>query len=195
MTISTAQKATLKAAILANPTWAAFPNNSDGNFDLARLLSTELATGPVLLWRTNAPVEQIQNAVDLTKYTPNGAVDDAALTLDLTVQRAVARALYCQTKLMVLQLMLQGRQTIDASGSAVRDSLKDAVTAVPSGLSGANTNPGGGQASVVLPILTRSAYWIEKILSGASQTTGATTAFVIGWEGAISDADVQQARV
>lgn len=50
MSLTTAQKATLKAAILANGTWNAFPNTPDGNFDLAVLLKTD-AAGPVKAWR------------------------------------------------------------------------------------------------------------------------------------------------
>jgi hypothetical protein len=41
MALTDAQKTTLKAAILADPTMSAFPNTSDGNFVSARsVLST-----------------------------------------------------------------------------------------------------------------------------------------------------------
>ena len=39
MALTTAQKQALKAAIIENPTWAAFPMNSDGYFELAAVLN------------------------------------------------------------------------------------------------------------------------------------------------------------
>ena len=63
MTLTTAQKATLKAAIIANPTWDAFPNNGDGNFDLAVVLNVT-ATPDFTVWKTSVPVQAMMDAVN-----------------------------------------------------------------------------------------------------------------------------------
>ena len=59
---NTAQLATLKTAILANPTWAAFPNTSDGNFNLAQLLNQN-ASPTVSAWKF-IPRSDAINALD-----------------------------------------------------------------------------------------------------------------------------------
>lgn len=61
------QKATLKAAILADPTLSAFPNTSDGNFDLAVKLSTELASPANIVWRTNVPLGEVGKTFNATE--------------------------------------------------------------------------------------------------------------------------------
>lgn len=56
--LTNAQALTLKAAITANPTWAAFPMNSDGYFNLALELNLR-AVPDFTVWRTNVPVAQV----------------------------------------------------------------------------------------------------------------------------------------
>ena len=63
MTLTTAQKATLKAAIIANPTWDAFPNNGDGNFDLANVLNIT-ASPDFTVWKRTVTVQAMMNAID-----------------------------------------------------------------------------------------------------------------------------------
>lgn len=58
MALTTTQAQTLKAAIDANPTWAAFPNTSDGAFGLAILLNEE-ATPAYVVWRTSLGLSEI----------------------------------------------------------------------------------------------------------------------------------------
>jgi hypothetical protein len=142
-------------------------------------------------------VNAIVDAINWAQYTPNDSVTDANLSLDLTVQRAVVRALYCQTKQMNLQLMLQGRSTLDCSKANVRAGLRDAVIQVPSGSAGASNNPGGASGATVLAVCVRNATEGEKVLATASQgsdTTGTTTARVMGFEGNVTSDDVQAAR-
>ncbi len=62
--LTTAQYTTLKNAILADPTLNAFPNSSDGNFDLAHKLSVELQPpGTFVVFRNNIPVQAVGNAM------------------------------------------------------------------------------------------------------------------------------------
>jgi hypothetical protein len=55
-------------------------------------------------------------------------------------------------------------------------------------------NPGGVSGTNVLSACTRDARLIEKILTTGPATTGAVTADVMGYEGAISAYDVMDAR-
>jgi hypothetical protein len=61
MPLTTAQKATLKAAITANTTWAAYPMTGDGYFDLARELNKE-ASPAFVVWRTSVSVTETGKA-------------------------------------------------------------------------------------------------------------------------------------
>lgn len=187
-----AQLTALRQAIDANPTWAAIPNNSDGNYALAALLNAP-AVPTFNVWRTEAPVNAILDAINWGTYTPSEAIASA----DPTLTQQVGRLLTIQTKQMNLQLMVQGREVINCSRPNVRGGLRDAVIQVPSGANGAATSPGGANGATVLAQCIRNATEAEKILATASQasdTTGATTARVMGFEGNVSPTDVETAR-
>ena len=187
-----AQLTTLRQAIDANPTWAAIPNNSDGNYALAALLNAP-AVPTFNVWRTEAPVNAILDAINWGTYTPSDAIASA----DPTLTQQVGRLLTIQTKQMNLQLMVQGRDVINCSRPNVRGGLRDAVIQVPSGAGGAATSPGGANGATVLAQCIRNATEAEKILATASQasdTTGSTTARVMGFEGNVSPQDVETAR-
>jgi len=190
--VTPAQLTALRQAIDANPTWAAIPNNSDGNYTLAALLNAQ-ASPAFSVWRTDAPVNAILDAINWGTYTPSDAI---ALT-DPTLTQQVSRLLTIQTKQMNLQLMVQGREVINCSRPNVRGGLRDAVIQVPSGANGAATSPGGANGATVLAQCIRNATEAEKILATASQasdTTGATTARVMGFEGNVTPTDVETAR-
>ena len=76
----------------------------------------------------------------------------------------------------------------------MRKALRDNVIQLPSGVGGAMVVAAGASGVTVLTACTRTALRIEAILAGASATTGAVTAFLIGFEGQISYTDVQEAR-
>lgn len=191
MALTLAQKQTLKAAIDGNPTWAAYPQNSDGYADLAAVLN-QTASPAFTVWRTDAPVANIIDAVTWANYTPNDAVGGS--DTDPLLSRKIGWLLTAQTKQMNLQLMLQGRDTLNASKATLRAGLRDAVILVPTGVGGANTAPGGASGVNVLTACIRSATEGEKILSGALEQTGTVSANVLGFEGNLSGADVQAAR-
>jgi hypothetical protein len=183
--LTPAQLTTLKAAILADPALNAQPNNSDGAFAIAAALNV-VASPQVLLWRTDAKVADIIDAINWAQYTPNDAADGTATFTN--------RILAIQTKQMNLQLMLQGRETLNANKPNIRLGLRDAVTSIPSGAGGAGVNPGGSNGTSVLNNCIRPALRIEAILVGADATTGAVTAKLIGFEGTVSYQDVEAAR-
>lgn len=194
MALSTSQLQTLKAAIDANPVWAAFPQNSDGYFNLAAVLNITAAPA-FTVWHTETPTNAIIDAINLAGYTPNDTILDADSGDFL--QRKNGRLLTSQTKQMNLQILLQGRDKLDCSKALVRSNLRDAVIQLPTGTGGAMTSPGGASGATTLTVCTRLATEAEKILAASAQgsdTTGTVTARVLGFEGKLSAADVQAAR-
>lgn len=191
MALTPAQLATLKAAIDANQTWAAFPQNSDGYNDLAIVLNAT-ASPAFKVWRTEAPTANIIDAITWSGYTPNDVV--ASGDTDPLLSRKIGWLLTVQTKQMNLQLMLQGRDRLDCSKATLRAGLRDAVIQLPTGVGGANTSPGGASGVTVLTACTRNATEAEKILAGAEETTGTVSANVLGFEGALRGQDVESAR-
>ena len=188
------QHAALKAAINANPTWVAFPQTTDGYAALAQALNAP-ATPAFTVWRTEAPISAILDAINFALYTPNDVVGGS--DTDPVLSRKIGWLLTAQTKQMNLQLMLQGRDRFNAAPPNARGGLRDAVIQLPTGAGGANTSPGGASGVTVLTACTRNATAAEKILATASQgsdTTGGVTARVLGFEGVLSGQDVEAAR-
>lgn len=183
MSLTADQIVALRAACFANGTAAAFfqsPGNSSG-------LHTWLnGNDSVNAWRTDANVTAILDAINWSNYTPNDVVAGADVDPLLSVK--IARLLTVQTKQMNLQLMLQGRDRLNTAPTQVRAGLRDAVIAVPTGLSGANTSPGGVSGATVLAACVRTATRAEVMLAAAGQasdTTGTTTARVLTWQGIV----------
>lgn len=186
MTATPAQLTALHADILANPDLSSQADNGDGDFEIARLYN--LAAAPAFsVWRTESPVNDVLDAINFAQYTP------ATGQLDNTVSVS-NRILYIQSKQINLQTMTLGRLSINASRQRIRNALLDATTSVPSGNAGALNDPGGVNGATVLAACTRSATRAEKLLAGNAATTGAVTANLLGFEGAVTPSDVRSAR-
>ena len=179
------QLVALRAACFADQSAAAFfANGGDAN-GLRSYLNTVTAT---TAWRTDAPVDAILDAVTFVNYTPNDAI--SAGDTDPTLSRKIGWLLTVQTKQMNLQLMLQGRQTVNAAKPNVRGGLRDAVIQLPTGAGGANTSPGGASGVNVLSACVRPAKRVELMLanpSSGSDTTGTVTARVMTFEGEVNE--------
>lgn len=181
-TLTTQQLQTLKAAILADATAAAL--YTDGNLDgLAQWLNAAAAPA-VKVWRTEASVNALLDAISFAQYTPAAAADDTILYLN--------RVLLSQVKQMNLQLMLQGRESLNCSPPNVRSGLRDATVNVPTGTGGANLSPGGPGGGTVLNVCTRTATRAEALLAAAAQTTGPVSAQVLTFEGSVSYTDLTE---
>ncbi len=192
MALTTVQIAALKADILANPDLNSQPVTNLGAIEIARLYNLE-STQPV--WRTEAPVNAINDAIDWSKFTPVDSVPAAnAVSGNAEIHQFNGRLLMIQTKQMNLQSMLQGRTIVDASKANIRAGLRDAVIALPAGASGANVVAGGSGGVTVLNAMTRMATRFEKLFAGADATTGAVTAKLLVIEGAVSGEEIQTAR-
>lgn len=181
MSLTPQQKTTLKAALLAAGGDITAAYNAGASSQVADLCNA--ASNPaVSVWRTDAPVSAILDAIDFSKYTPNDPTDSTVLYTN--------RALLAQTKQMNLQLMLQGRESLNCSKANIRASLRDAVIAVPTGVGGAITSPGGANGATVMAACTRAATFAEAALKGASAHTGTVTAFLLDFEGQITVQDI-----
>lgn len=185
MSLTQTQLTALGAAIAADPALSAFPLGSDGALALAQVLNAP-ASPTFTVWRTDAKVSDIADAINWALYTPADAADTTTIYTN--------RALLAQTKQMNLQLMLQGRTTLDCSKANIRAGLRDAVIQVPTGVGGAPTAPGGASGATVLTACTRAASLAEKILAGSPVATGTVTANLLGFEGTVTYQDVQAAR-
>lgn len=179
------QASTLHAAIFAETDPAFVELRNAGSTGAIAEWYSATANPDFLVWRTDAQVSDIINAISLDKYTPNDAPDNTATWTN--------RALAAQTKQLNLQLLLQGKNAIDASKATVRAGLRDAVISVPTGAAGANTSPGGTSGVNVLTACTRKANRIEKLFSSGSETTGTVTASLLTYEGGIGNDAIVQA--
>lgn len=184
MALTNPQLQALKAAINANPTWAAYPMSGDGHYDLAVKLNQE-ASPNFWVWSTNVDVNKLRAAIKWAFLTPFDAPDGT--------QAWANRSLQCQGKQFNIQNIVPFTGTLDASDVNLRDGLQDALQNVRSGVGGASQDAGW---SAVRATLSRKAKRIEKILAdtaigdGSTRTLSATMVF----EGSITDADVMQAR-
>lgn len=174
------QLATLRAYIDTVPAWAALPNDSESALIIAAALN-EPATPAHYGYRTSVSTEDVMDAIVWANFTPNPAPDGTAAWTN--------RSLACQGKQFNVQTMLVGRTSINPSKANIRAGLQDALTDIPSGNNG-NLRQGGWNA--VAALLYRPLTTAEKVLSTGAGTTAAPA--VMGFEGAITFADVQSAR-
>lgn len=195
MALTNAQALLLKAEINGDATLAAQPDNGTGSQFIADALNL-LAAPAFPVWRTSVPTQEIFDAINWALYTPTGAVDDATLSTALIAQQRTAQLMVIQTKQLNLQNMTLGRVSVDASKANIRLGLRDAVIQVPAGAAGVAVAPGGASGATVLNICTRSATRAEKVLvqAGGALQTGTVSASLLGFEGAVSSGDVNQAR-
>ena len=185
MPFTSAQLQAIKAAIIAAPDLNVFPNNGDGNTEVAALLNAP-SNPAVMFWDTRASTATLLDAIDFSRYTQTDAVDGTALQTN--------RLLAVQTKQMNIQTILFGRESIDMSRATIRASIRDAVIQIPAGLAGAPVNAGGANGVNVLNAGRRVGTRLEALLAAGSAATGGVTASLYGYEGSINYQEVEAAR-
>lgn len=185
--LTTTQSTMLAADIAADPVLNALPHNSDGAFEIARVYN--LPANPLFyVWRSDASVDDIFDAITWASLTPVDVPNVADSAQVVAAQ--TTRALICQAKQINLQILLQGRQTLNTTKLKVRQALTDSLQNVPAGVSGANLDAGWAQVKATL---YRPATRLEKLLvTGGTGTTGVPA--TMGYEGTISYQEVEQAR-
>lgn len=179
MALTSAQQATLKTDIQADPAFNGLPPNSDSAFLIAAAYNV-LASPAFYVYRTNIPVTEVFDKIIWANLTPVDTPDGT--------QTWMNRALACQGKQFNIQTMLVGQSVINASKANWRAGMQDALTNVPSGVSG-NTLAAGWVG--LRDSLYRQASRIEKLFATGTGSTAspATMAF----EGTIVYQDVSQA--
>jgi hypothetical protein len=190
LVLTNAQLQTLKTDIAADPVLNALPRNGDGYFATAAAYNA-LVSPNFFVFRTNVPVDEIQDQIVWANFTPN--VTDFSTGFGTTVAYSNA-ALLCQGKQFNLQmLMTRTNNLINASKQKIRDGLQDALTNIPSGNNG-NARQGGWAS--VQTILARLATRGEKLFANTGGGNGSTAllAATMVVEGLISAADVERAR-
>lgn len=178
--LTVAQATALKADILASSATVTadgqtFPlrdvlaepgaNPVAGSFSLLYDYYRALASPAFYVWRYNVPVDEIFDQINWTNLTP--AVPASAANQDTA---AVFRSNVCVSKQVNLQLMLQGRATLDATKNSTRAGLQDALTDVPSAANG-NARQAGWTS--VQTVLARQATRLEKLFANVSGGDGA----------------------
>ena len=171
---------------------SALANGQDN--ELARLYN--LPAAGVQAWNRAASVDAILDAIDSTKYTPVATITGNEVEPLLTRKRGWIDEI--NVKLMVLQVMLMGRASIDATRATVRGSLRDSVTQIPSGALDGNGKPGlsaagGASGATVLAACLRAARVAEDALKSGSATTGTTAGVLLTFEGQVSPDDIASA--
>jgi hypothetical protein len=170
------QLATLKNAIAAetNPAFVGL-RNAGATGAMAEFYN-QPSEPAFYVWKTNASVDDIYDAIDWAKLTPNDVSDGTALYTN--------RALLCQAKQINLQIMLQGQMRVNATKTKIRNGLTDALQNVPSGTAGA-IQDGGWLA--VKNTMYRQCTRGERLYATGTGTTGVPGLAV--YEGNISHSD------
>ena len=184
MALTSAQALILKAAINANPTWAAYPVNDDGYIDLAVILN-KLVVPTFWVWSTNVDVQKVRRAITWANLTPADTPDGT--------QQWANRSLQCQGKQFNLQLMIPPTGELNASDITLRGGIQDALQGINSGVAG--IAQGAGWSKVQLT-LSRPATEGEKIFADIALGNGLTQATPanLTYEGAFSPPDIALAR-
>lgn len=182
------QLATLKAAILAetDPTFVA-ARTEGNNATMAAFYAAD-ANPAFYVWRSVVNTDDVFDAISWASLTPvdiPNVADSAQLAAAQTT-----RALICQAKQINLQILLQGRQTINATKLRVRQALTDSLQNVPAGVAGAPLDAGWTQVKATL---YRSVNRGERLFATGTGTTGVPG--LAGWEGVITRDDVLAAMV
>ena len=186
MSLTTQQTAALKADLAANanqvtiggvPTAiSAVPHTADNAFAVAAWYN-QSASPAYLAWNTAVAIKAVRAAVNLANYTPSDAVPASGSTAQVTNDQLVYqnRALACQLKQANAIFLVQGEGTVDATPAQFRQNFRDCMSAIPSGVSGANQDAGWGTPAspgAVRLAMQRSVTNAEKLFATAGAGGG-----------------------
>lgn len=178
MALTQAQRAILKADIDQDPVLSVLPNSNANGDVIAAAYNT---VGTFVVWQTAVKVKDVQDGIVWQNLTPADVPDGTLLWNN--------RSLACQGKQFNVQTILVGRDYIDATKANVRAGLQDALTNVPSGVSGALLSGGWANVKTALQrVVTRA----EKLF--ATGTGTAASPGLVTFEGKITQDDVTMAR-
>jgi hypothetical protein len=168
MPLTSAQLATLKAGIVADPALNVFPNTSDGNFDLAAKLK-ETATPDFWVWKSRVGKGELVQTIG-----PDGT------TFNWTGNGFITRTAGEQT---AWREIFNGSGECDPSLANVRQAFADIFS---------GTGNAAANRTHLLAVARRKANRLEKIMATGTGSTGSPA--VMGVEGIITGQDVEAAR-
>lgn len=168
MALTTAQKAAVKADIIANGDLNSQPNNTDGAFAIAALYNLP-AAADFWVWRTSIDKKELTNATS-----------QDGTTFNWTGNGFITRSVGEQT---AWRELFNSTYTVDASLPNVRQAFSD----IFSGAGNAAAN-----RTHLLATARRKTSRIEKLLATGTGTTGSPG--VMGFEGQISYQEIDEAR-
>ena len=180
MALTTAQRVTLKAAILAdtNPLVIAALGGGDvgrNDTELARLYNLD---STFVVWRKDASKSKMFGAITWKNMTPADPPDGTTLWTN--------RSLACQGKQFISQTMLiSPGETLDMSIVKIREGIKDSLQDLPAGASGALLDAGW---AAVKAVSTRFVTVAEKLFATGTGTDAAPGTPV--FEGMIDIGDI-----
>jgi hypothetical protein len=160
LTLTAPQLQTLAAAITADGVLNALPKEYASSQQVADAFNAA-ASPDYWVWSTSVDVGTIYDAVNWANFTPNDAADNT-----VTYQN---RSMLVQIKQVNLQLILQGRDTLNASRANVRNGLSDATQNLPTGNNG-NVRTAGWAG--IVAALRRRATRAEKLYAVAATGAG-----------------------
>lgn len=178
--LSVGQLQAMKDDIAIDPVMSLLPNTSDGNFEIAALYN-EPASPLFYVWNSRVNINDIYDAIIWANFTPIDVPDNSQVWAN--------RSLACQGKQFNLQTMLLGKSVIDATRPQIRVGLQDALTALPSGVSGVNRSAGWIGVQLILSRMTTRG---EKLLATGTGTQASPG--LAGFEGIFTYQDVEAAR-
>lgn len=165
MALTSAQKVTLKAAIVADSPANALYQAGDLS-GLADYYNTTVSPA-FYVYRTSVPVQDINDQIIWANFTPNDPPDGTTIWTN--------RSMAAQGKQFNLQTLLIGSQgAVNAAKSNVRAGLQDALTGLPTGASGASVS--AGWVGVRDTVIARAASRFEKLFATGNGGTAATAA-------------------
>lgn len=177
------QLAILKAAILAEVDPTVVAARTPATRDDRVIAAFYNQPRAFQVWRSSVDTETIFDAIDWAKLTVTdlASVGDSAQVSSAQTNWHLA----CQGKQINLQIVLQGRQTINATRLKTRQMLADALQNLPSGAGGALQDAGWTQ---VKQMLYRPATRGEALYATGTGTTGVPG--LLAFEGAVTIDDV-----
>ena len=178
MSLTPAQLATLKSAINAETDPVLVGYRTAGA--TAAMQGWYNAAGAYVVWSTSTPTAVLFDSVIWANMTPTDVPDSSQLWAN--------RSHHCQGKQFTIQTMLTGRDTLLTSKSSIRAGLQDALTALPSGVSGAMQGAGWAATRTAMQRFASRAEALYAIGTGTAATPGALVL-----DGAIAEYDIVQA--
>jgi hypothetical protein len=176
----------LKAAIMAETDEMFVAARTEGNNSLMAQFYAADTNPAFYVWKTSASTDDIFDAIDWAKLTPSDVPSVADSTQTAAAQ--TTRALICQAKQINLQILLQGRDRINATKLKIRQSLTDSLQNVPAGVAGAALDAGWLNVKGTMYRVVNKG---ERLFATGTGTAGVPG--LAGWEGTLSSEDIRNA--